>query len=113
MVFLAQHEWHVAWEQNQHEFSIKREIRLGKEEKERQSSSGSCQKNKLEKKMNSALGIWGLNILLSRSCAVGASTLGQHFLVLWASLAWNLLPTALLDESANLLLHVFSVLQKS
>ncbi|CAL8112440.1 unnamed protein product [Prunus armeniaca] len=38
---------------------------------------------------------------------------GQHFLVLWASLAWNLLPTALLDESANLLLHVFSVLQKS
>ncbi|CAL8148196.1 unnamed protein product [Prunus armeniaca] len=26
---LAQHEWHVAWEQNQHKFSTKREIRLG------------------------------------------------------------------------------------
>ncbi|CAL2269998.1 unnamed protein product [Prunus armeniaca] len=63
--------------------------------------------------MNSARGIWGLNILLSRSCAVGASTLGQHSLVLWASLAWNLLPATLLDESANLLLHVFSVFQKS
>ncbi|CAL2270469.1 unnamed protein product [Prunus armeniaca] len=51
---LAQHEWHVAWEQNQHKFSTKREIRL--EEKERQSSSRSCQKNKLEKKVNSARG---------------------------------------------------------